>query len=158
MALQVLINLFVAFLWMFLQDEWRPLSFFSGYLVGVIVVFGLRRFFPSSFYLKKLFAAVNLFLVFFWESVVSSINVITHVIRPQLVITPGIFRLDTELETELEVTLLALLITLTPGSVVMEVTPDRKTFYVHALHLPESVVAVISSKTKFEAAIRKVTR
>ncbi|GHI00793.1 Na+/H+ antiporter subunit E [Neobacillus kokaensis] len=158
MALQVLINLLVAFLWMFLQDEWSMLSFFSGYLVGILIVFVLRRFFPSSFYLKKCFAAVYLFWVFFRESIVSSIYVIGHVIRPRLKITPGIFRLETELESDLEVTLLALLITLTPGSVVMKVTPDKKAFYVHALNLPDSVIAVISSKNKFEHAIRKVTR
>lgn len=158
MALQVLVNLFVAFLWMFFQDEWRILSFLSGYLVGIFVVFGLRRFFPSSFYLKKFFAASLLFWVFFRESVVSSIYVIGHVIRPKINITPGIFKLETELESDLEVTLLALLITLTPGSVVMEVTSDKKGFYVHALNLPESAASVISSKIKFEDAIRRVTR
>lgn len=158
MAIQVLVNLFVAFLWMFLQDEWSMLSFFSGYWVGLIVVFGLRRFFSSSFYLKKFFAAVHLFGVFFRESVVSSMYVIGHVIRPKIIITPGIFKLETELESDFEVTLLALLITLTPGSVVMEVTPDKKLFYVHALNLPESVDAVMASKVKFEHAIRKVTR
>ncbi|AZU60692.1 Na+/H+ antiporter subunit E [Neobacillus mesonae] len=158
MAVQVLINLFVAILWMFLQDKWSSLSFFSGYLVGILVVFGLRRFFPSSFYLKKFFASVHLFGVFFRESVISSIYVLGHVIRPKLQITPGIFKLETELETDFEVTLLALLLTLTPGSVVMKVTPDKKVFYVHALNLPESEESVTCSKVKFEHAIRKVTR
>lgn len=158
MAMQVLINLFVAFLWMFFQDEWSILSFIGGYFVGLLVVFSLRRFFPTSFYLRKLLAAIQLFLVFFRESVVSSIDVIRHVIRPKLNITPGIFKLETELESDLEVTLLALLITLTPGSVVMEVTPDRKVFYVHALKLPESIDAVNASKVKFEKAIKEVTR
>ncbi|MCM3570555.1 Na+/H+ antiporter subunit E [Neobacillus mesonae] len=157
MALQVLINLFIAFLWMFLQDKWGILSFFSGYLVGIFIVFGLRRFFPSSFYLNKFFAAVYLLGVFLRESVVSSFYVIGHVIRPKLQITPGIFKLETELESDFEVTLLALLLTLTPGSVVMEVTPDKKYFYVHALNLPDSREAVRDSKIKFEHAIRKVT-
>ncbi len=158
MPIQVLINLFIALLWMFLQDEWSVLSFIGGYLVGLLVVFSLRRFFPTSFYLKKILAIIKLFLVFLHESIISSIYVISQVIKRNIDVTPGIFKLETELESDLEVTLLALLITLTPGSVVVEVTPDKKVFYVHGLNLPESIDAVIQSKVVFEKAIKEVTR
>lgn len=158
MPIQVLINLFIALLWMFLQDEWSILSFIGGYLVGLFIVFSMRRFFRESFYLKKVFSAFKLLLVFLSESVASSIYVIRQVIRPKVNVTPGIFKIETELSSDLEVTLLALLLTLTPGSVVMEVTPDKKTFYVHALNLPASIDAVEQSKVKFEKVIKEVTR
>ncbi|MBU8880392.1 Na+/H+ antiporter subunit E [Bacillus sp. FJAT-29790] len=158
MPIQVLINLFIAFLWMFLQDEWSVLSFFSGYLVGLLVLFSLRRFFPTSFYPKKLFAFLNLFLLFIQESISSSIDIIREVIRPKINVTPGIFRMETDLEGDLEITLLALLLTLTPGSVVMEVSPDNKVFYLHALNLPESKNAVFQSQVRYEKAIKEVTR
>lgn len=158
MPIQVLINLFIALLWMFLQDEWSILSFIGGYLVGLFIVFSMRRFFRESFYLKKVFSAFKLLLVFLSESVASSIYVIRQVIRPKVNVTPGIFKIETELSSDLEVTLLALLLTLTPGSVVMEVMPDKKTFYVHALNLPASIDAVEQSKVKFEKVIKEVTR
>jgi len=158
MAIQVLINLTIASLWMFLQDEWSVLSFTGGYFVGLFVVFCMRRFFPTSFYLKKIFSIIKLFLVFLYESIVSSFYVISQVVKPKIDVTPGIFKLDTDLESDLEVTLLALLITLTPGSVVVEVTPDNKVFYVHGLNLPESIDAVLQSKVNFEKAIKEVTR
>lgn len=158
MPIQVLINLFIAMLWMFLQDEWSILAFIGGYLVGLVIIFSMRRFFQESFYLKKVFSAIKLIFVFFNESIASSVYVISQVIRPKINVTPGIFKMDTELESDLEVTLLALLITLTPGSVVMEVTSDKKTFYIHGLNLPESIDAVVQSKVKFEKAIKEVTR
>lgn len=158
MPVQVLLNLFIAFLWMFLQDEWSFLAFVIGYLVGLLVLFSLRRFFPTSFYMRRFFAMVKLFLLFVRESIVSSVAIIREVIRPQIKVSPGIFKMETDLESDLEITLLALLLTLTPGSVVMEVSPNKKVFYLHALSLPDSKEAVFKSQKKYEKAIKEVTR
>ncbi|MEC1695606.1 Na+/H+ antiporter subunit E [Schinkia azotoformans] len=158
MSMQVLINLFIGVLWMFLQDNWGLLTFFSGYLFGLLVLFILRKYFPAKFYPITLFAIMQLVVLFFYELFISSITVVRQVIRPRINVTPGIFTLKTELEGDLEVILLALLLTLTPGSVVVEVSPDNKKFYIHAMDIPESSDAVIRSTTRFEAAIKKVTR
>jgi multicomponent Na+:H+ antiporter subunit E len=155
---QLLINLFVAFLWMFFQDSWSVLSFFSGYLVGLFVVFSMRRFFSTRFYLFTLLAIFKLIAVFIRELISSSFLVIKQVIRPKINVTPGIFTLETDLEGNLEVTLLSLLLTLTPGSVVMEVSDDAKVLYIHAMDIPESSDSVIKSTKTFEKAIKDVTR
>lgn len=158
MPMQVLINLFIGFMWMFLQDNWSVLTFFSGYLFGLLVLFILRRYMRSKFYPITLFYVVNLLLVFIYELFSSSILVIKQVLRPKINITPGIFTLETDLEGDVEVTLLALLITLTPGSVVAEISDDGKRFYIHAMDIPESSDSVLRSQVKFETAIKKVTR
>jgi multicomponent Na+:H+ antiporter subunit E len=158
MPMQVLVNLLIGVIWMFLQDDWSVLTFFSGYLFGLLVLYILRRYLPTKFYLVTLLAIVQLFFVFIYELFTSSILVIRQILRPKINITPGIFTLETELEGDLEVTLLALLLTLTPGSVVVEVTSDSKKFYIHAMDIPESSNAVLLSKAKFEKAIKKVTR
>lgn len=158
MPSQILLNLFIAFLWMFLQDRWTFLTFLSGYIVGVIILLFMRRFFNAPLYIYKVWAVIKLLAVFIYELVVSGIFVIRHVLRPKMNITPGIFRLEVDLEGDVEVTLLSMLITLTPGSVVMEVTPDGKAIYVHALDLPVSKIAVQKSQKRFEKAIKDVTR
>ncbi|MDQ0974016.1 multicomponent Na+:H+ antiporter subunit E [Neobacillus niacini] len=158
MPMQVLVNLLIGVIWMFLQDDWSVLTFFSGYLFGLLVLYILRRYLPTKFYLVTLLAIVQLFFVFIYELFTSSILVIRQILRPTINITPGIFTLETELEGDLEVTLLALLLTLTPGSVVVEVSSDSKKFYIHAMDIPESSNAVLQSNAKFEKAIKKVTR
>lgn len=158
MPFQILVNILIAFLWMFFQDEWRFLSFLSGYIVGIIILFFIRRFFQKSFYLLLVWAVLKLLWVFNRELISSAFLVIKQVLRPKINITPGIFRLDTDLEGDLEVTLLSLLICLTPGSVVMEVTPDQKSLFVHAMDIPESKTSVLKSQKIFESAIKEVTR
>lgn len=158
MPVQVLTNLFIAFLWMLLQDYWSLLTFLAGYLVGLFILFLVRRYMVSEFYPISLLKLVDLFLVFIHELLISGIVVAKQILQPRLDISPGIFRLETDLEGDAEVTLLALLITLTPGSVVIEITPDNKYLFIHGLNVPESVDAVNKSKLRFEEKIKKVTR
>lgn len=99
-----------------------------------------------------------LMLLFIKELLTSSFSVIKQVLTPNLQITPGIFTYKTSLKGEWEVTALALLLTLTPGSVVMEVSESGDVFYIHAMDMEESKEAVIRSIGKFEKAILEVTR
>jgi multicomponent Na+:H+ antiporter subunit E len=158
MPVQFLINLFIGVLWMFFQDNWSVLTFFSGFLFGLIVLYILRRFLPAKFYPVTLLAILKLVLVFIYELFSSSMLVIRQVTKPKINISPGIFTLETDLEGELEVTLLALLLSLTPGSVVVEISPDNKRFFIHAMDIPNSSNAVMKSKDRFETAIKRVTR
>ncbi|NMA68580.1 MAG: Na+/H+ antiporter subunit E [Desulfitobacterium sp.] len=158
MPKQVLINLFIGVLWMFLQDDWSILSFTSGYLFGLFVLFIMRRFLDSKFYLLTLYYAFRLFCIFIYELFTSAVLVIKEIVKPKITIKPGIFSIETSLESDIEVTLISLLITLTPGSVVFDVSPDKKTLYIHAMDIPEQSKAVIRSIEKFEEAIKKVTR
>lgn len=158
MPVQVLINIFIGVLWMFFQDNWSALTFLSGYLFGLFVLFILRGFLPTKFYPFTLQAVINLFFLFIYEIFTSSVSVIQRIIKPKLDITPGIISFRTCLEGDIEVTLLALLTTLTPGSVVMEISSDNKVFYVHAMDIPDLSDSVLRSICRFENAIMKVTR
>ncbi|RJE83889.1 Na+/H+ antiporter subunit E [Paenibacillus sp. 1011MAR3C5] len=158
MPVQVLLNIFIAYLWMFLQEEMTILNFISGYLVGLIILLCIRRFFNKRFYLFTLAAIGKLFILFIHELNTSAVAVMKHVLRPKIDVKPGIFKVETDLEGDLEITLLSLLICLTPGSVVMEVTPDSKVLYIHGLNMPESKESVLKSKSVFEKAIKDVTR
>src|SRR5699024_2628669 len=119
-------NLFVALLWVFLKDEnsFYFATFGIGFLVGIFIVFLMRRFFGGQFYLIGVYAIIKLIILFISELLQSSVVVISHIFTPKINIEPGIFTYKTTLEGEWEVTALALLLTLTPGSVVMEVNPE----------------------------------
>ncbi|MFC3750291.1 MULTISPECIES: Na+/H+ antiporter subunit E [Bacillales] len=158
MPVQVLLNIFIAYLWMFLQEDMSILNFISGYFVGLFILMCIRRFFKKPFYLFTLAAIGKLFILFIHELNTSAMMVMKHVLRPKIDVKPGIFKVETDLEGDLEITLLSLLICLTPGSVIMEVTPDSKVLYIHGLNMPESRDSVLKSKSVFEKAIKDVTR
>ena len=118
----------------------------------------MHRFFGSQFYLRRLFSIINLLFIFNWELILSSILIIKQILSPKLDIKPGIFTYKTELQGDWELTVLAMLLTLTPGSVVLEVNPDGDIFYIHAMDIEKSKADVLRSIGKFERAILEVTR
>ncbi|MED4889182.1 Na+/H+ antiporter subunit E [Lysinibacillus sp. FSL R7-0073] len=160
MAMQFILNLFIAALWLLLQDEVTPQfsTFLMGFIVGMGILYAMHRFYGTQFYLRRVFSIIKLLWLFNWELFLSSYSVLKQITTPKLNITPGIFTYKTVLEGDWEITALALLLTLTPGSVVMEVSEEGDVFYIHAMDIEQSKDAVIRSIGKFEQAIMEVTR
>lgn len=157
MTLQILLNIVIAMVWMLLHDDWNTLSFFIGFVIGTMLIFALRRFFPGPFYGRKIWSIIKLFILFNVELVKSSAIVIAQVTRPKLNIQPGIFKLETKLKSDWEIMLLSNLLTLTPGSVVLEIAPREGILYLHAMDVTEFQDAIIRTKERFEHAIIEVT-
>ncbi|MGE7674964.1 Na+/H+ antiporter subunit E [Lysinibacillus sp. NPDC094403] len=160
MAMQFILNLFIATLWLLLQDEVIPQfsTFLMGFIVGIGILYVMHRFYGTQFYLRRVFSIIKLLWLFNWELLLSSYSVLRQITTPKLNITPGIFTYKTALKGDWEITALALLLTLTPGSVVMEVSEEGDMFYIHAMDIEQSKEAVIRSIGKFEQAIMEVTR
>jgi multicomponent Na+:H+ antiporter subunit E len=158
MAFQILLNVFLAFVWMFLTVSFNGASFLIGYLIGLLIIFILRRFFHSRFYLIPLFVIAKLVFIFLKELLLSNIAVVKIVLNRSLDIRPGIFALPTELEKDWEVTLLSLLITLTPGTLVLDISEDGRTLYVHALDVPDVKETIKAIKESFEKTIMEVSK
>lgn len=158
MALQILLNLVIALVWMFLNNEWSYQRFTVGYLLGMALIGLLHRFWPEGFYMKRLWAVIKLLLMFLRELIVSSFTVMGQIVRPKLNVRPGIFAFPTELESDWEVTLLSCLICLTPGTLTLDVSRDGRTLYIHAMDIGDAELLSQQIKGTFEKAIKEVTR
>lgn len=158
MTLQILLNLLIGLVWMLLHDRWDAATFAVGYAIGLLFIFGMRRFFPTRFYGKTCWAIIKLLYLFIVELVKSTVVVMRQVLRPRLNIEPGIFKVKTSLKSDWEITLLSSLVTLTPGSVVMEVAPEEGILYIHAVDATDFQNSIIETKKVFEKAIAEVTR
>lgn len=133
-------------------------TFIIGYLIGLILIIMMRRFFKDRLYIGRLCATVKLTLLFFKELILSNISVLRVVLRPKMNIQPMIFALPTDLEKDWEITLLSSLITLTPGTIVLNVSDDQRTLYIHAIDVDDVDEAIDSIKNTFEKAIKEVSR
>ncbi|MDF2927486.1 MAG: monovalent cation/H+ antiporter subunit [Paenibacillaceae bacterium] len=155
---QILLNLLIAFVYMLLTESWNVVVFAIGYAMGFVIIFLMRRFFPVPFYGRKIIAIVKLFMLFIVELFKSTVVVALLVTRPKLNIQPGIFRSETILKTDLEITLLSALMTLTPGSVIMEIDPRAGVMFIHAMDASDYRNNITKTMRKFENAIIEVMR
>ena len=71
-----------------------------------------------------------------FELLRANFRVARDVLRPHDRISPGVIDLPLEARTDVEISLLAVLITLTPGTTPIYISNDRSTMWVHAMNLP----------------------
>lgn len=160
MALQLLFNLLIAFLWMGINNDGSFSSFLIGFLLGIGILLLFRRSRAQSrpFYLRRLWSILKLVLIFIRELTISNFVVIGHILRPRLAIRPGIFAYETSLTSAWEVTLLSCLICLTPGTLTLDVSADGTTLYIHAIDIQDAEAMATQIRTNFEQVIQEVTR
>ncbi|MEK3980777.1 Na+/H+ antiporter subunit E [Psychrobacillus sp. FSL K6-2836] len=158
MAFQILLNVLIALTWMFLSVSFKPTTFIVGYLLGLLMLFMLRKSFSSRFYMDRLWAVIKLASLFLKELVLSNFSVLKLIVQPTMPIRPAIFAMPTVLEQDWEITLLSSLITLTPGTVVIDISDDNKTLYIHSIDFEDIDEAVESIRNTFEKAILEVSR
>jgi multicomponent Na+:H+ antiporter subunit E len=108
--------------------------------------------------LKRIWHIFTLSLYFFWELIVSNLRIAWDVLRPVKYLSPGVIAVPLDLETDVEITLLSNLITLTPGTIGLDVSDDKRTLYIHAMHLRDGERVRRSIKEGFERRIWEITR
>ncbi|MGG4550886.1 Na+/H+ antiporter subunit E [Paenibacillus humicus] len=158
MALQILLNFLIAVIWMFLNNNWSASGLIVGYMIGLALIGLFGRFWSQGFYMRKVWAMIKLLALFIKELFKSSFVVIGQVLSPKLNIRPGIFAYKTELTGDWEVTILANLITLTPGTLTLDVSREGSTLYIHAMDIDDVDKLCSDIRSTFEKAILEVTR
>ncbi|MDC3415598.1 Na+/H+ antiporter subunit E [Aquibacillus salsiterrae] len=158
MAFQMILNIIIAIMWMFLSENYTFSSFISGYIIGILLLLAFQRFIPDNFYMIRVVKVIRLVLLFFKELLLSNIEIVKLVYKPKPSFEPGIFALPTELKSNWEITMLANLITLTPGTLSVAVSDDNSTIFIHAMDLGDVEESIQAIKDTFEKAIMEVTR
>ena len=143
----------LALAWMALTGDWSlPALAFSGAL-GWLLLRLARPLGGEGFRRVRLARLPGFLLYFLKEVVVANLKVAAAVIAPRGRLRPAIVAVPLELERDAEIALLANLITLTPGTLSLDVSADRKTLYVHCLVVDDPEATVRSIKDGFERRV-----
>ncbi|OAO18355.1 Na+/H+ antiporter subunit E [Mammaliicoccus lentus] len=158
MAIQVLINVLLAALWMMLSETYTFGAFIFGYLFGILFVLAALPLLPGKhLYLRPVWKAIVLAGIFMKELVLANIDVIKIVLQKEIKNEPAFFAYPTELKKDWEITLLSQLITLTPGTIVVAISDDQKTLYIHSIDFSDIDSEISTIKDSFEKAIKEVS-
>ncbi|EIO0104938.1 Na+/H+ antiporter subunit E [Staphylococcus pseudintermedius] len=156
MAIQIVINLFLAIFWLFVSDSYTMNAFVLGYLFALLLVFLMRKLLPGRFYVITLYKVIKLVFVFLLELIKANIDVLRIILQPRIKNESTFFVYETDLEHPWQVALLSNLITLTPGTVVIGVNDDMKRLYIHCLNFSTKEEEVAGIKGSLEKAVREV--
>lgn len=147
----------MAFIWMLLSDSISLQGFLFGYALGSLFLYLFYAHAKKTFYLKKLWKSIVLLLVFCREVVTANLVVLRYVVSPLQRLNPGIIAMHVDFDSDFELVLLANMITLTPGTLTLEVSTDNKTLFLHVLDCsdPEELIGHI--RREFVDRIKEVT-
>jgi multicomponent Na+:H+ antiporter subunit E len=101
---------------------------------------------------------LSLILLFIKELILSALRVAWLAVQPRIAIRPAIVAYPLTVTTDAQITLLANMITLTPGTLSVDVSDDRKWLYVHAIDTESKEALIGSIAAGFETRILQVTR
>jgi len=137
----------MALVWAALQGSFSLINLGVGAAFGALVLWFVQPIYAAlrpdeekkeiGWRIKQVWRVGALLAVFLWELLKSSLTVAYEVLRPRLRVSPGIIALPLDARTDMEITVLANLISLTPGTLSLDVSEDRETLYIHAMFVDD---------------------
>lgn len=158
MSALFLINLLLAIAWCAAFGTFTLANLIIGFVVGSAVLWVTKPLYGDTRYFRHGWRLARLALVFLGELLVSSARVAWDVVTPRNRARPGIVAVPIEARGDLEITLLANLISLTPGTLALDISPDGRTLYVHAMFVDSREAVIDSIKSGMEKSLMEVMR
>lgn len=159
------VNIILAFAWLVLTGEFTPANFAIGFGLGYFMLSWVDKSTPQdsamSRYLKRVPKILLFMLYFLWSIVVANFRMAKAVLWSLFTfdhLLPAIVAVPLDLTNSAEITLLANWITLTPGTLTLEISEDNSTIYIHTFQCPDVVAFRAEIKNNFERRIMEINR
>jgi multicomponent Na+:H+ antiporter subunit E len=151
-------NLLLALLWEAMTGKTDAANLLLGFALGYVVLWWLRPLLGPTQYFRKLPESIRFTFFFLRELIHSNLRVAWDVISPKSRRKPGIVAIPLDVSTDIEITVLANLITLTPGTLSLDVSDDRRVLYVHGMFVEDPQLMRNEIKSGFERRVMELLR
>ncbi|MFH1458826.1 MAG: Na+/H+ antiporter subunit E [Candidatus Omnitrophota bacterium] len=163
MKSKLVLFLVAFFVWLFLN--WLPDLehiivgvFVAGIVAALTGDLFIRRPYRLRQPLRYWYFLFYYLPVFIWECIKANFDVAYRVLHPKLPINPGIVKVKTNLKSDMALTFLANSITLTPGTLTVDIDADNGILYVHWINVTDTDTknATKAIVSRFEKILEKI--
>lgn len=148
-----LLNLVLALVWGAVTGSFAPGNLAFGFILGFSSLWLVReRVDRRSFYRPA--RILRLVWVFLRELFLSAYRVARNTLSPKMTFQPAIIALPLDITEDVEIMLLANMISLTPGTLSVDVSSDKSTLYIHAMDVDDPAEICREIKDGFEHLIK----
>lgn len=130
-------NILLALIWAAMIGALTPVNLILGFVLAYFVLLLAQPVLGRSGYFSKVGQALGFLFWFAWALLLSNVRVAHDVATPGHFSRPGIVAIPLDAKTPFEITLFANLISLTPGTLSLDVSSDNKTLYIHAMYIDD---------------------
>ncbi len=153
-----MLNLFLALGFSAVRGQFTLTGLLTGFVVGYLALWISKPLYPDATYFVRVPRVLHLAGYFFYQLIVSNFRVMWEVITPRHSSRPGIIGIELTARTDMEIMLVANMISLTPGTLSLDISDDRRVLYVHFMFLDDPTLARREIKDGLERRVLEALR
>lgn len=150
------VTLAIVGLWVALAGSYDPGTVVMGSIVGLAVPAATRSFWPDPPRLRRPFAGLALFVRVMGDIILANVEVARQVLGPVGRLKPAFIEVPLSVDDTLVATMLGSIVSLTPGTVSIEIDRERRVLLVHALHVEDVEATIATIKSRYEAPLKEI--
>lgn len=150
------LSLILFIVWLLLNNSIAPGQLLLALVLAVVIPLLTTPLQKPHLPLRKPVLAARYVLMLLWDIVLSNVEVAIQVLGPLRKLNPGFIVIPLDTTESLPITLLASSISLTPGTVSVEVSKDHSHLYVHVLNLDDEAKIIATIKQRYEKPLKEM--
>lgn len=143
-------------IWLLLTNSLALGQLALGLILGWAIPFFTMRFWPDEVTIYKPFKLLTFSLIVLFDILVANFIVARLILGKLDRLSPAFVIVPLDIKSDIAISLLANIITLTPGTVSSLLTEDRKYLIVHALDTDNVDALIASIKSRYEAPLKEI--
>jgi len=150
------LSLTLLLIWLLLNNSVSAGHLVLGTLLALVIPLLTRRFWPEPACMRRPGLALRFAGLVLWDILLANFKVARLVLGPRAAIRPRFVQVPLDIEGEVATTLLASVVSLTPGTLSAELDAERRRLLVHALSEDDPAGLVRQIKSRYEAPIQEI--
>lgn len=142
--------------WLLLMGKVDAGSVTIGLALAVLLPAVGQRLRPARASMRRPWVALRLAGVVLWDIVLSNVNVARLILGREARLRPHFVWIPLDVTNPYGIAALAGIITMTPGTVTVGLSEDRRHLLVHFLDVDDTAEAAAQIKARYEAPLREV--
>ena len=142
--------------WLLLANTLDPAQVVLGALLAIVVPWFTERLRPERPRIRNPLVIARLGLTVLWDIVLSNIEVARRILGPESAIKPGFVWVPLALTDPHAIASLAGIITMTPGTLSADLSPDGRHLLVHAFNVEDEAALIAQIKARYEAPLKEI--
>jgi multicomponent Na+:H+ antiporter subunit E len=151
-------NLLLAIIWVMATGTLTEENFIFGFIISFLILYLITVNKKERKYFTMLPKLLSFIFFMLWEIVKANFHALRDSLYSKSKLSPAIVKYYLKAESDVEITLFANIVSLTPGTLVMDVSDDKKVMYIHVLHLENKKDFIDEVRNKFEKRLLELIR
>jgi multicomponent Na+:H+ antiporter subunit E len=153
-----LTNLILAIIWVMATGTLTEENFIFGFFISFVILWIITFKKEERKYFNVIPKLIGFSIFLVWEIIIANFQSMKELFLPKSKLEPAIVKFPLDAKSDLEISFLANIVSITPGTLIMDVSDDKKVIYIHVMNMTDKEEFIKEIKHKFEKPLLELMR